>query len=238
MEERRRISVANAGDELSWAEVQGICSQLEGILHDDALKDAARLRGLAQKRKDIASTFQERQSSAQRQLAHLRANLSEWKEKEQMAKQRNEELYKKLRELDAIKRDMAVQLDRFRLNEQYPLSVFTLHFCLLIFEISKESLDMLLDKYEEARQEFMQYNTEHQNDIPAAKNQMSLYASITGIRWDFNGSQRIVGDIHVPAKLKIVRFEVDPAMDLFIAANTLWDKIDEAFDYPDNNERD
>ncbi|EEY61663.1 uncharacterized protein PITG_01995 [Phytophthora infestans T30-4] len=37
-----------------------------------------------------------------------------------MAKQRNEQLHKKLEELEAIKREMTVQLDRFRLNEQYP----------------------------------------------------------------------------------------------------------------------
>ncbi|KAG7385105.1 hypothetical protein PHYBOEH_009178 [Phytophthora boehmeriae] len=94
---------------------------------------------------------------------------------------------------------------------------------------TEESLDALLDKYEEARQELLQYNAAHQNDIPLAKNQMSLYAAVTGIRWDFSGTQ-IAGDIHVPAKQRIVRFEFDPATDHFTVANALWDKIDEAFD--------
>ncbi|ETN25033.1 hypothetical protein, variant 1 [Phytophthora nicotianae INRA-310] len=201
-----------------WAEVQEICSKVEEMFHNDALKDAARLRALVQKRKDIANTLQSRQSTAQRQLAHLRANLSEWEEKEKMAKQRNEQLNKKLQELEAIKRDMTVQLDRFRLNEQ----------------TSKESLEVLLDKYEVARQELLQYNAEHQSEIPVAKNQMSLYASVTGIRWDFSGSQ-IAGDIHVPAKQRIVRFQIDPATDHFTAANALWDKIDEAFDDIDSD---
>ncbi|ETM02237.1 hypothetical protein, variant 2 [Phytophthora nicotianae] len=205
-------------DGKSWAEVQEICSKVEEMFHNDALKDAARLRALVQKRKDIANTLQSRQSTAQRQLAHLRANLSEWEEKEKMAKQRNEQLNKKLQELEAIKRDMTVQLDRFRLNEQ----------------TSKESLEVLLDKYEVARQELLQYNAEHQSEIPVAKNQMSLYASVTGIRWDFSGSQ-IAGDIHVPAKRRIVRFQIDPATDHFTAANALWDKIDEAFDDIDSD---
>ncbi|ETL49183.1 hypothetical protein, variant 2 [Phytophthora nicotianae CJ01A1] len=205
-------------DGKSWAEVQEICSKVEEMFHNDALKDAARLRALVQKRKDIANTLQSRQSTAQRQLAHLRANLSEWEEKEKMAKQRNEQLNKKLQELEAIKRDMTVQLDRFRLNEQ----------------TSKESLEVLLDKYEVARQELLQYNAEHQSEIPVAKNQMSLYASVTGIRWDFSGSQ-IAGDIHVPAKQRIVRFQIDPATEHFTAANALWDKIDEAFDDIDSD---
>ncbi|KAG2825322.1 hypothetical protein JG687_00009553 [Phytophthora cactorum] len=216
----------------SWAEVQEICGKMEGMFHDDALKDAARLRALVQKRKDIASTLQSRQSAAQRQLAHLRANLSEWEEKEQMAKQRNEQLHKKLHELEAIKRDMAVQLDRFLVG-QFSLTCFVLR-RVGDHTTSKESLDVLLDKYEEARQELLQYNAEHQNDIPAAKSQMSLYASVTGIRWDFSGSQ-IAGDIHVPAKQRIARFEMDPATEYFTAANALWDKIDEAFDDVDSD---
>jgi hypothetical protein len=42
-------------------------------------------------------------------------------------------------------------------------------------------------------------------------------------------------DIHVPAKQRIARFEVDPATDHFAAANALWDKIDEAFDDIDSD---
>lgn len=127
MERKRASVIGSAFNEPTWAEVQEICGQLEGLFHNDALKDAARLRTLVQKRKDIASTFHSHQSSAQRQLAHLRANLNEWEEKELMAKQRNEQLSKKLQELDAIKRNMSVQLDRFRLNEQYPLLPTFLH---------------------------------------------------------------------------------------------------------------
>uniref|UniRef100_M4BRF0 Kinetochore protein Spc24 n=1 Tax=Hyaloperonospora arabidopsidis (strain Emoy2) TaxID=559515 RepID=M4BRF0_HYAAE len=201
----------SSGKSLSWSEVQEICGQLEGMFHNDALKDAQRLRALIQNRKDIASAFHNRQRSAQKLLAHLRANLSEWEEKEQMAKKRNEQLHERLQQLDTIKRDVAVQLDRFRLNEQYP------------FHRSE------LMVHDETKQELLQYHADHQNDIPVAKNQMSLYASVTGIRWDFSDLQ-MAGDIHVPAKKRIVQFHIDPAIDHFTAANTLWDKIDEAFD--------
>ena len=59
---------ASTGKSLSWPEVQEICSQLEGMFHDDALKDAQRLRALIQNRKDIASAFHDRQRSAQKLL--------------------------------------------------------------------------------------------------------------------------------------------------------------------------
>ncbi|CAI5747512.1 unnamed protein product [Peronospora destructor] len=239
MDESRRGSVGT-GNGLSWQEVQEICGQLEGMFHDDAPKDAQRLRVLIQKRKDIAHTFYNRQSSAQKSLAHLRANLKEWEEKEKTAKERNEQLQNRLQELDAIKRDMALQLDRFRLNEQYPFHrIFLLGFlCFVklavVGIIDCGSLDVLLDKYEEARQELLQFNATHQNDIPAAKNRMSLFASVTGIRWDFS-DLKVAGDIHVPSKQRIVRFEIDPSTDQFTTANSLWDKIDEAFDEADSN---
>uniref|UniRef100_A0AAV1V7G1 Kinetochore protein Spc24 n=1 Tax=Peronospora matthiolae TaxID=2874970 RepID=A0AAV1V7G1_9STRA len=223
----------SSGKSLSWPEVQEICGQLEGMFHDDALKDAQRLRVLIQNRKDIASAFHTRQRSAQKLLAHLHANLREWEEKEQMAKKRNEQLHERLQQLDTIKRDVAVQLDRFRLNEQYPFhrsELMVSYSCILHrFCSGLESLDMLMSRYDETKQELLQYHADHQNDIPVAKNQMSLYASVTGIRWDFSDMQ-MAGDIHVPAKKQIVRFHIDPAMDHFTAANTLWDKIDEAFD--------
>ncbi|EGZ21352.1 hypothetical protein PHYSODRAFT_492424, partial [Phytophthora sojae] len=60
------------------------------------------------------------------------------------------------------------------------------------------------------------------------RNKMALYASVTGIRWDFSEAKIAGADIHVPAKQHIARFEISPASD-FTVANALWDKIDEAF---------
>lgn len=89
---------------------------------------------------------------------------------------------------------------------------------------------------------------------------MSLYASVTGIKWDFSGatvaggayvcvaecvlpyanqqasshfvlsSSILLADIIVPAKQLITRFEIDPTTERFAAANALWDQIDDAFE--------
>ncbi|RLN48519.1 hypothetical protein BBJ28_00016421 [Nothophytophthora sp. Chile5] len=121
--------VGGGGESLSWTEVQEICGEMEKMFHQDALKDAQRLRTVIQKRKEITATYQNKQSGAQKQLtrmwlllegSYLLANLHEWEEQEAADKARNEQIHKQLQELDAIKRDMAVQLDRFRLDEQYP----------------------------------------------------------------------------------------------------------------------
>jgi hypothetical protein len=63
---------------------------------------------------------------------------------------------------------------------------------------------------------------------------MSLYAAVTGIKWDFGG-EKIGGEIHAPVMKQIVPFEIDPQQDPFVAANALWDAIDEAFDGVDES---
>ncbi|GAB9473211.1 hypothetical protein Gpo141_00010366 [Globisporangium polare] len=196
---------------LSWAEVQEICGEMEKLYRKDAQKDAQRLRALTQKRKQIASTAESKQSESKKQLQHLLSNLKEWEEHEAATKSRHEQMQMKIQELDALKRDMSVQLERLR-----------------------DSLEKLLDKYEETRLQVAQYNLQHQHDIPFAKHQMSLYASVTGIKWDFTGAS-IAGDIIVPAKQLVVRFEIDSALRHFDAANALWDKIDEAFEDIDSD---
>lgn len=96
----------------------------------------------------------------------LLTNLREWEEKESATKARAEQLQMRLQELEAVKREMNVQLERFRLDEQS----------------SKQSLDQLLDKYEEARQKLVEYTLEHQNEVPAAKYVRPIIAAVQTIK--------------------------------------------------------
>uniref|UniRef100_K3WLF5 Uncharacterized protein n=1 Tax=Globisporangium ultimum (strain ATCC 200006 / CBS 805.95 / DAOM BR144) TaxID=431595 RepID=K3WLF5_GLOUD len=198
---------------LSWQEVQDICVEMEKLYRKDAQKDAKRLRALKQKRVEIAVTVESKQTESKKQLQHLLSNLREWEQHEAATKTRHEQVLMKLQELDTLKREMNVQLERLREDKQ----------------LAEQSLEQLLDKYEEIRLQIAQYSVEHQNDIPLAKHQMSLYASVTGIKWDFS-SDALAGDIIVPAKQLVARFELDPATEQFDAATALWDKIDAAFE--------
>lgn len=83
----------------------------------------------------------------------LLTNLQEWEERESATKARDEQLQMQLQELETAKREMNMLLERFRLDEHS----------------SKQSLDRLMDKYEEARQQLVQFTIEHQNDVPLAK---------------------------------------------------------------------
>ncbi|KAJ0402122.1 hypothetical protein ATCC90586_002664 [Pythium insidiosum] len=205
---------------LSWPEVQEICKELEHLYRKDAQKDAARVRALARKRKEISAACQEKKSTAQQQLNQLLGNVRDWEQQSSTAKARRDELAKKLQELEALKREMVAQLERVRVDEQS----------------SKESLERLLDTYETARQEALKFQLEHRNEIDRAKHFMSLYAAVTGIKWDFSGDS-IAGEIHIPRTQEIVPFEIDSTQSNdFETANALWAKIDAAFDALDNND--
>ncbi len=58
---------------------------------------------------------------------------------------------------------------------------------------------------------------------------MSLYASVTGIKWDFT-SPHIAGEIHITNSKRIIPFQLEPNTNEFDSANALWEMIDRAFD--------
>ncbi|TMW57120.1 hypothetical protein Poli38472_003045 [Pythium oligandrum] len=205
---------------LSWREVQEICGEMETLFRKDAQKDAQRLRSLIQKRKEIMTTTQTKRSEANRQLSRtafalrdLLTNVGEWEEQTNAANARKDKLNAKLLELDALKREMLAQLERLRVDEQS----------------SKENLDQLLEQYELTRQQVVQYELEQRQEVDRAKHFMSLYAAVTGIKWDFRGGDALAGEIHVPHTKQIVPFEVPSSVNAFATTNQLWDKIDEAF---------
>lgn len=113
----------------------------------------------------------------------LLTNLKEWEEHDAAIKRRHAEMQTKVQELEALKREMRAQLERLRVDEQYPLSrSIALHVCMSIVHLSircldslvsrtssKASLESLLEKYEETRLHVAQYALQHEHDIPFAK---------------------------------------------------------------------
>lgn len=57
-----------------------------------------------------------------RMCTDLLSNLKEWEEHEAAINSRHEQLQMKIQELDALKRDMSAQLERLRVDEQYPFN--------------------------------------------------------------------------------------------------------------------
>jgi kinetochore protein Spc24, animal type len=62
---------------------------------------------------------------------------------------------------------------------------------------------------------------------PWTRHQLSLYAHVSKLTWQFDKSDRVVGTVSDPANGDIRRFELDPkAVPRAEIANRLWDLID------------
>lgn len=80
-------------------------------------------------------------------------NASDWEKQTAATKARQLQLTERLHELEVLKREMVVQLERLRADEQS----------------SKENLDHLLEKYETTIAEISRYDQEHVHDVDRAK---------------------------------------------------------------------
>mmetsp|Transcript_11866 Transcript_11866/g.15524 ORF Transcript_11866/g.15524 Transcript_11866/m.15524 type:complete len:207 (-) Transcript_11866:158-778(-) len=66
----------------------------------------------------------------------------------------------------------------------------------------------------------------HMEEIPRLKHEISLYAHVTHLKWDYN-SDKLSGVIAAPDSEEVRHFEFDPSqMSKFEIANRIWDAID------------
>jgi hypothetical protein len=65
---------------------------------------------------------------------------------------------------------------------------------------------------------------ERMKHVPKLKEQISLYATTTGIKWDYDQEEEVLaGQIAMPSLESMCRFSIDPKMHTkFEVANYLW----------------
>uniref|UniRef100_A0A7S1Y058 Kinetochore protein Spc24 n=1 Tax=Grammatophora oceanica TaxID=210454 RepID=A0A7S1Y058_9STRA len=86
-----------------------------------------------------------------------------------------------------------------------------------------ESKQYLEQEHEEV--ELVQHK--HMQQVPRLKEQISLYARTTGIKWDYDSDPFLEGTMAVPEQKRFVKFNIDPTEHtLFAVANYLWDKME------------
>mmetsp|Transcript_14701 Transcript_14701/g.20782 ORF Transcript_14701/g.20782 Transcript_14701/m.20782 type:complete len:251 (-) Transcript_14701:51-803(-) len=68
-----------------------------------------------------------------------------------------------------------------------------------------------------------QVESERKQQVPRLKQQISLYAATTGIKWDYDQEHLLVGEVAVPSVGSIRKFSIDPReCSDFMIANQLW----------------
>lgn len=79
----------------------------------------------------------------------------------------------------------------------------------------------------EQREEIDAVEMERMQQVPKIKNQISLYAKTTGIRWDYHRDSMLAGEVAIPSLGVVSRFAIDPReYDNFTIANYLWSAMD------------
>jgi seryl-tRNA synthetase len=82
----------------------------------------------------------------------------------------------------------------------------------------------------EASQEIDGFDTvemEKRDEVPRLKQQISMHAAATGIKWDYDRTDVLAGEVSIPSKKVLKRFCIDlDEKSNFEVANKVWDIID------------
>ncbi|KAL0591533.1 hypothetical protein ABG067_001131 [Albugo candida] len=224
-----RLSMSNKQNELSWNEVKDILNDVENLYLQDAQRDSQQIQKLVRNQNQIEETCSKKQNESKIRLQELLSQVQQSEEENNKANAHAEYIRNKIQEIDNGKRKLMAQLAGIQSDEQYPFPL-----CFNIRNYYLEHQANLLTKYEEARKEILSYCELHQADIPRAKHQLSLYASITGIKWTLT-APIVGGEIYAPSRQNMFHFEFNIDDDEFEAANAIWDKIDDLFDDGDHD---
>nr|CCA14017.1 conserved hypothetical protein [Albugo laibachii Nc14] len=221
-----RLSISNKQNELSWNEVKDILNDVENLYLQDAQGDPQQIRKLVSNQDKIVEGCSAKQNESKMRLQELISQVQQSEDKKNKANAHSEYIRNKIQEIDSCKRDLMAQLAGIHCLILSPSSLTADFF---LFTSAQEHHASLLNKYEEARKEILSYGALHQADIPRAKHQLGLYASITGIKWSLS-TPIVGGEIFVPLKQEMHQFEFNVDDDEFDAANAIWDEIDDLFD--------
>ncbi|KAI2513227.1 hypothetical protein MHU86_1265 [Fragilaria crotonensis] len=76
-------------------------------------------------------------------------------------------------------------------------------------------------------EEMDQVELDRMHQVPKIKNQISLYAKTTGIKWDYHRDHVLAGQVAIPSRGVVSRFSIDPReYDSFQIANYLWSAME------------
>eukprot|EP00548_Thalassiothrix_antarctica_P018156 CAMPEP_0194184538 /NCGR_PEP_ID=MMETSP0154-20130528/38431_1 /TAXON_ID=1049557 /ORGANISM="Thalassiothrix antarctica, Strain L6-D1" /LENGTH=222 /DNA_ID=CAMNT_0038902261 /DNA_START=31 /DNA_END=699 /DNA_ORIENTATION=- len=79
----------------------------------------------------------------------------------------------------------------------------------------------------EQQEELNMQEIELMQKVPKIKNEISLYAKTTGIKWDYNCENLIAGQVAVPSLGLVSQFSIDPLdYNAHEIANYLWSAIE------------
>ncbi|CAK4626017.1 hypothetical protein LEN26_009198 [Aphanomyces euteiches] len=194
--------------ELSWEEAKGLCEEISAVF-DNGLKDGQRLFQIKSKYEGLRTALNDQQKSARQTVTDMMAEIQRIQQYED-ERDNSEEMLRRIQDLDRLKHELQHKLHELK-EEQL---------------VSEANIENLIAQYDLAQQRYTEECAAREKDIPRLKQTIALYASITGIKWDF-ASEHIAGNIHVPERKHVESFELKEPHNAFDVANELWRLIDD-----------
>ncbi|KAF0688282.1 Aste57867_20152 [Aphanomyces stellatus] len=197
------------GEVVSWEEAKGLCEEV-GDVFEKGLKDGERLLQLRTKFDSLRANMNAEQKSARQTVTEMVAEIQRIQQYEG-ERDKSQEMQRRLHELDRLKHELQHKLHELK-EEQL---------------VSETNIENLILQYDIAQQRYTEECSARENDVPRLKQHIALYASITGIKWDFS-SGHLAGRIHAPEQKHVTNFEFKSPRNDFDVANELWRLIDAA----------
>ncbi|KDO25830.1 hypothetical protein SPRG_08774 [Saprolegnia parasitica CBS 223.65] len=195
---------------MSWEEAKAMCEGVGDVFAKNAAKDRDRLLKLRDTFGSIRGTFAQRQAAARRAVEEALAEIRRIEQHEQ-GRDNSAEMARHLDELAQSKAQLETQLARLQENQV----------------ATEAHIEELILQYEQAQRRYMDECATREKDVPRLRQNMAVYASITGIKWDFS-SDRIAGCIHIPERKLLSNFDLSPTQPPYEMANALWNIIETA----------
>jgi len=181
---------------------------------------------------------------AKRDESPIMLSLIECNLKQNMLKQRKELILTRSIELkgriqlaiDKCSKQLQVEIEKLKNHEQN-LNELQTELDRIIYK--RNSLQNQSDELNrqiqlhvtEASQEMEALDTvemDKRNEVPRLKQQLSLHATGTLIKWDYQRTDALAGELSIPSKKVLKRFSIDlNQVSSFEAANKIWDLMDE-----------
>mmetsp|Transcript_14110 Transcript_14110/g.22040 ORF Transcript_14110/g.22040 Transcript_14110/m.22040 type:complete len:250 (-) Transcript_14110:154-903(-) len=199
---------AEGGDNDTWA------SETRQILHDMKLRawqESNDTMTTLSHCLHLASNFSTRQVMMKKESSSIQKNLLQRIEKErETCMKESDDLYAMELKLQQL------QVDQDALKESLQDMESLEH------EMKERIVQYDLEASEQV-ESIDQVEAERKRQVPRLKQQISLYATTTGIKWDYDQEHLLVGEVAVPSIGGMRKFSIDPReCNEFMIANQLW----------------
>eukprot|EP00897_Mesotaenium_endlicherianum_P000993 jgi/Mesen1/10895/ME000095S10236 len=208
-----------AGESACFDETSAVMAQLIRVFDTSKEKDAQAIRDIQNKHNDILKLCASREEQMQEMLNDLQKAAAAAKERATPSE--DEGVHEqRVKAAEGRKRGTLSRILDMQAQAKYPLTLA----CVTQLGEHREALQEQAASLEERR---AQLESLAKKAMPRTLYELSLYAHVSRIQWDYADMTRAKGYISKPEASDVSTFDFDPSvMSAFELNNRLWELID------------